>query len=183
MAEVKKNPKKSMVKCLLKIDHSLKSTYSTASAEVFKAVVQQVSMPNMLRMVKQLFVIWVMIFFWLKFLSACISSELAWTCILCQGKMNVENNACKSRRAVMKKKSEILYFRSNKTTWLGRVGGWGFKTSRIWIQCKFQIHHWLCWLCDRKQHCPLPKGKGQIGNFHTRQKAGESIVYAAHLLN
>lgn len=110
-----------------------------------------------------------MIFFWLKFISPCISSELAWTCGLCQGKMNVENNACKCIRAVMKKEFEILYFKSNKTTWLGHVGGWGCKTSSIWIQWKFQIHHWFCWLCDRKQCCSLPKGKGQIGNFHTRQ--------------
>lgn len=56
------------------------------------------------------------------------------------GNNECTNYACKSIRAVMKKKSDVLYIRSNKAIWWGRVGSRGFKTLSIWIQFKFQIH-------------------------------------------
>lgn len=97
-------------------------------------------MTKMFRKLNHLFSIWVMIFFWVKFTSVCISSELAWTCVLCQGITNVQNHVCKGIRAVMKKKSDIVYNRSNKTILWGPVVSRGFKPPSIWIWCKFQIH-------------------------------------------
>lgn len=92
------------------------------------------------RKLNRLFVIWVMIF-WLQFTSACTSGELAPTCVLCRGTADVPNNARKGTRVLTKETSDILYIRSNKTIWQGRVGGGrSSQTPSIWTRCKFQIH-------------------------------------------